>query len=67
MAARPDDTLWEGGVFSLELQFTAEYPTKPPKVKFLTKIYHPNGASPRPGRARNCPRNAQSRILAGGG
>jgi ubiquitin-conjugating enzyme E2 A len=39
---RPDDTPWEGGTFKLTLEFTEEYPNKPPKVKFVTKMFHPN-------------------------
>ncbi|VWU52330.1 ubiquitin-conjugating enzyme, putative [Hepatocystis sp. ex Piliocolobus tephrosceles] len=38
----PSDTPWEGGTFVLELLFGNEYPNKPPKVKFLTKMFHPN-------------------------
>ena len=38
----PENTTWEGGVFKLRLQFTEEYPNKPPNVVFLTKMYHPN-------------------------
>ena len=38
----PDETEWEGGVFKLILEFTEDYPNKPPKVKFLTKMFHPN-------------------------
>ena len=38
----PDDTEWEGGIFRLILEFTEDYPNKPPKVKFLTKMFHPN-------------------------
>lgn len=38
----PDDTEWEGGIFKLILEFSEDYPNKPPKVKFLTKMYHPN-------------------------
>ncbi len=38
----PDDTEWEGGVFRLVLEFSEDYPNKPPKVKFLTKMFHPN-------------------------
>jgi ubiquitin-protein ligase len=29
-------------VFTLELFLPEEYPMSPPKVRFLTKIYHPN-------------------------
>ena len=38
----PEDSCWEGGVFKLALEFTSEYPLLPPKVKFLTPVYHPN-------------------------
>ena len=38
----PDDTPWEGGTFNLVLEFTEEYPNRPPKVKFVTKMFHPN-------------------------
>jgi len=39
----PLDTPWEGGVFILSLAFQPDYPSTPPTVKFLTKIFHPNG------------------------
>ena len=39
----PDDTPWEGGTFSLVLEFSEDYPNKPPKVRFVSKVYHPNG------------------------
>jgi ubiquitin-conjugating enzyme E2 A len=38
----PDDTPWEGGSFKLLLEFSEEYPTKPPMVKFLSNMFHPN-------------------------
>lgn len=40
--AGPSDSPFEGGLFRLELFLPAEYPMGPPKVRFLTKIYHPN-------------------------
>ena len=38
----PAGTPYEGGHFKVELTFPAEYPMKPPTLKFGTKIYHPN-------------------------
>jgi ubiquitin-conjugating enzyme E2 N len=36
------DSPYEKGIFRLELFLPADYPMAPPKVRFLTKIYHPN-------------------------
>jgi len=38
----PADTLYEGGFFKCILTFPKEYPVKPPKMKFITEIWHPN-------------------------
>ncbi|KAL2867887.1 E2 SUMO-conjugating protein UBC9 [Aspergillus lucknowensis] len=35
-------TLWEGGLFKLDVIFPDEYPTKPPKCKFVPPLFHPN-------------------------
>lgn len=35
-------TPYHGGVFKLELFLPQEYPMAPPKVRFMTKIWHPN-------------------------
>ncbi|THG22601.1 hypothetical protein TEA_013610 [Camellia sinensis var. sinensis] len=39
---RPDDTPWDGGTFKLTLQFTEDYPNKPPTVRFVSRMFHPN-------------------------
>ncbi|PRT54858.1 Ubiquitin-conjugating enzyme E2 2 [Wickerhamiella sorbophila] len=38
----PDDTPFEDGTFRLILKFDESYPTKPPVVRFLSEMFHPN-------------------------
>ncbi|XP_035531061.1 uncharacterized protein LOC118338009 [Morone saxatilis] len=38
----PPDTPYEKGVFELFCQFGADYPVKPPLVRFVTRVYHCN-------------------------
>jgi len=38
----PADTLYEGGFFKARLDFPPEYPLLPPKMKFITPMWHPN-------------------------
>ena len=42
-ASGPDDTCWEGGTFSLKIEYSEEYPNEPPVVHFNSKMFHPNG------------------------
>ena len=34
----PDDTPWEGGIFSMRLTFPEQYPDKPPRVRFTSEM-----------------------------
>jgi ubiquitin-conjugating enzyme E2 A len=38
----PGDTPFEDGTFKLLLTFDESYPNKPPTVKFLSRMFHPN-------------------------
>ncbi|PAA83374.1 hypothetical protein BOX15_Mlig010916g3, partial [Macrostomum lignano] len=38
----PQDTPFEDGTFQLSMEFSEEYPNKPPVVRFLSKMFHPN-------------------------
>ena len=41
----PMDTCYAGGVFDVDIVIPDDYPFKPPKMKFDTKIWHPNISS----------------------
>jgi len=41
----PPETPYEGGTFTLDITIPDTYPFNPPKVKFVSKIWHPNISS----------------------
>lgn len=41
----PPDTPYQGGRYILEINIPDTYPFQPPKVQFVTKIWHPNISS----------------------
>ena len=36
------DCLFHGGKFKVSMEFSDDYPTRPPKVKFVSEVFHPN-------------------------
>ncbi|PVU99182.1 hypothetical protein BB559_000947 [Furculomyces boomerangus] len=42
MIIGPPDTPYEGGFFHSRMSFPKDYPMMPPKLKFLSEIWHPN-------------------------
>ncbi|XP_065831120.1 ubiquitin-conjugating enzyme E2 G1-like [Oscarella lobularis] len=38
----PQETIYEGGFFKAHLNFPKDYPQRPPKMKFISEIWHPN-------------------------
>lgn len=42
MIEGPPDTLYEGGMFRVELKFPEDYPNNPPEMIFVSEMWHPN-------------------------
>ena len=41
----PSGTPYENGVFDVDILIDGDYPFVPPKMRFITKIWHPNVSS----------------------
>lgn len=41
----PKDTPYEGGLFVVDIDLDNQYPFVPPKMRFITKVWHPNVSS----------------------
>lgn len=41
----PPDTPYEGGTYVIDVKIPLEYPFRPPKMEFKTKLWHPNVSS----------------------
>eukprot|EP00301_Raphidiophrys_heterophryoidea_P027130 c9505_g1_i1.p1 GENE.c9505_g1_i1~~c9505_g1_i1.p1 ORF type:complete len:234 (+),score=33.51 c9505_g1_i1:69-704(+) len=41
----PTETVYEGGIFEVDIVLTDSYPFTPPKMKFVTRVWHPNISS----------------------
>ncbi|ONK72056.1 uncharacterized protein A4U43_C04F15230 [Asparagus officinalis] len=41
----PLGTPYEGGVFHIDIKLPSGYPFEPPKMQFITKVWHPNISS----------------------
>jgi ubiquitin-conjugating enzyme (huntingtin interacting protein 2) len=41
----PKDTPYDGGTFVIDIQLPSTYPFEPPKMKFDTRVWHPNVSS----------------------
>merc|ERR1712093_233256 len=45
MLKGPEDSPYEGGTFTIDINIPSQYPFVPPKIKFDTKVWHPNVSS----------------------
>jgi ubiquitin-conjugating enzyme (huntingtin interacting protein 2) len=41
----PEGTVYEGGIYDVDIEIPKQYPFEPPKMKFITKVWHPNISS----------------------
>ena len=58
-------TDWEAGLFKVTMEFSEDYPSKPPKCKFVPPLFHPN-VYPRALGAQGRPVELSSALSASG-
>lgn len=39
----PEGTPFEDGIFTAKIVFPNDYPLSPPKMRFVSEMFHPNG------------------------
>lgn len=42
MIEGPQDSLYEGGLFQVDMKFPPDYPENPPTMVFISEMWHPN-------------------------
>ena len=45
LVSGPADSPYAGGLFSIDIRLPSDYPFEPPKMQFITKVWHPNVSS----------------------
>ena len=59
----PEGTPYEGGSFQVDIELSIHYPFAPPKMKFITKVYHPNISSQTGGGSESRGRAGQRPVV----
>ncbi|KAK7894250.1 Ubiquitin-conjugating enzyme E2 1 [Exophiala xenobiotica] len=60
----PSGTPYEGGTYEVSIKIPNEYPFKPPVMKFMTKIWHPNISSQTSLLSSPEPKDPQDAVVA---
>ena len=50
----PPGTPYEGGTYTIDIKIPNDYPFRPPHMKFVTKVWHPNVSSQTVSHLQSC-------------